>query len=127
MVKVRFMYFEFHMYNHQIDTSFFILNVSMGLTDVLFGPIENRRKREKELENVTWATTALRSVCCYLEPRAEIRACIILPGAFMVNWESSFFLDQTAQTAGMESKPNKKTGSLVQRSSCNAEAHESSS
>lgn len=28
--------FEIHLYNRQIDTSFFILSVSMGLTDVLF-------------------------------------------------------------------------------------------
>lgn len=82
----------------------------MDLTDVLFGPIENRRKGEKEWENLTWATTALRSVCCYLGPRAEIRACIILPGTSMINWESSFFLDQTAQTAGMESNQIKRLG-----------------
>lgn len=85
----------------------------MGLTDVLFWSYREQEKRGKERENLTWATTALRIACYSSEHRAEIRACIMLPDAFLVNWESSFFLDQTAQRGGMESKPNQKTGSLV--------------
>lgn len=99
----------------------------MGLTDVLFWSYREQEKRGKERENLTWATTALRIACYSSEHRAEIRACVMLPDAFLVNWESSFFLDQTAQRGGMESKPNQKTGSLVWRSSCSIEAHESSS
>lgn len=40
--------FEIHLYNRQIDTSFFILNVSMGLTDVLFWSRRGKKKGGKK-------------------------------------------------------------------------------
>ena len=60
------------------------------------------RKKGERRENLTLATATVRTACFCLEPRAEIRACIMCPDAFKVNWESSFFLDQAAHTAGRE-------------------------
>lgn len=65
-----------------------------------------RRKGERR-ENLTLATAAVRTACFCLEPRAEITACATCPNAFMVNWESSFFLEQAAHRAGREAEQTK--------------------
>lgn len=57
---------------------------------------------------MTLATATVRTAGFYLEPRAEIRACIMCPDTFMVNWESSFFLDQAVHIAGREAEQTKE-------------------
>lgn len=72
-----------------------------------FGATLERKKGERR-ENLTLATATRRTACFCLEPRAEIRACITCPDAFIVNWESSFFLDHAAHTAGREVEQTKE-------------------
>lgn len=89
-----------------------------------FGPTLERKKGERR-ENLTLATATIRTVWFCLEPRAEIRACITCPDAFIVNWESSFFLDHAAHTAGREVEQT--SGPRSQGAPRREKAHESSS
>lgn len=66
------------------------------------------RKKGERRENLTLAIATVRTACFRLEPRAEIRACIMCPDAFMVNWEGSFFLAQAAHRAGREVEQTKE-------------------
>lgn len=73
-----------------------------------FFGVTEERKKGKRRQNLTLATATIRTPCSSLEPRVEIRACLICPHAFTANWESSFFLDQAACTAGMKVKQTKE-------------------
>lgn len=72
-----------------------------------FGATLESKKGERR-ETLTLATATIRTACFCLEPSTEVTACITCPDAFMVNWESSFVLDQAAHTAGREVQQSKE-------------------